>query len=349
MIAAVSPKKEVIALQSAPGPADGAEPPTLTGLIVTIDTEPDLPRRRQSTRSSFRNIPELRRLQERIPDIKLTLLITQSVLEDPASLREIERLRADFGCEIGAHLHPEDTPPFLSDEPQRRETSLMRLPFELRAEKLRTLVSALQTHFSRPTSYRAGRWQLSPEDFGMLSEQGFLVESSVTPYVSWQLEHGPDFSVFGPEPYPVNGTGLWEVPVTIGLNRGLFLARRGLVRSYLRHFSHPANNLRFPLDRLWAWGRPISPVWLRPTYTPLGALKRLGRSTLRRYTEPVLNMMFHSNELVVGGRPFIRRQADVDRIVARIVGACTYFTRERGVRSTTLSDYARACAAVSAA
>ena len=313
-------------------------PPPPPALILTIDTEPDLPRRRQSTHSTLRNIPELRTLQQRIPDVKLTLLVTQSVLDDADSLREIERLKADFDCEIGAHLHPEDTPPFLSAE--RRETSLMRLPPELRAEKLRTLVSALRAHFPRPTSYRAGRWKLSPEDFGMLREQEFLVDTTVTPYCSWQLEHGPDFSAATPAPYRLDG--LWEVPVTIGLNRGTALARHGLVRRYLQLFSHPANSLRCPLDRLWNWGRPISPVWLRPTYTPLGDLKRLGREVSRRYPDAVLNMMFHSNELVVGGRPFIREQADVDRIVNRIVGACEYFTRELGATPMTLSEWVRA-------
>ena len=95
-------------------------------LILTVDTEPDLPKRRQSTHVTLRNIPKLRRLQERIPDIKLTLLVTQSVLDDAPSCREIERLKADFNCEIGAHLHPEDTPPFTS--PSRPEISLLRDP-----------------------------------------------------------------------------------------------------------------------------------------------------------------------------------------------------------------------------
>lgn len=312
----------------------------MPSLIVTVDTEPDLPKRRQSTHASFRNIPELRKLQERLPHVKLTLLVTQSVLEDATSLREIEQLKADFDPEIGAHLHPEETPPFLVQEPDRRETSLLRVPRELRAEKLRTLVAAVQAHFPRPTAYRAGRWQLSPDDFDLLREQGFLVESSVTPYVSWQLEHGPDFSAATPEPYLA--AGLWEVPVTIGLNRGTALARAGLLRRYLQYCSHPANSLPFPLDRLWSWGRPIRPVWFRPTYTPLGGLKSLGRSVLRRYPDAVLNMMFHSNELAVGGRPFIRRQSDVDRIVDRVVGACEYFTRELGVTSTTLTEWASA-------
>jgi hypothetical protein len=303
-------------------------------LILTIDTEPDLPRRRQSTHSTLRNIPELRTLQERIPEVKLTLLVTKSVLDDAPSRRELERLKADFDCEIGAHLHPEDTPPYMS--PERRETSLIRLPLELRAAKLRTLTASIQESFPRPTSYRAGRWKITVADFGILREQGYLVDTTVTPYVSWQLEHGPDFSGATPEPYRVDG--LWEVPVSIGLNRGSSLARLAPMRRYLQLFSHPANGLPAPFDSLWSWGRPISPIWFRPTYSSLATLKRLARGIVGRQREAVLNMMFHSNELVVGGRPFIRSQADVERIVERIVGACQYVTRELGVRSTTLSE-----------
>jgi hypothetical protein len=85
----------------------------------------------------------------------------------------------------------------------------------------------------------------------------------------------------------------------------------------------------------------MSPVWFRPTYTPLRKLEQLARTTLRRYPDGVLNMMFHSNELAVGGRPFIRRQADVDRIVERIVGACRYAVDVLGATSTTLSGWAK--------
>jgi hypothetical protein len=312
----------------------------LPHLVLTVDTEPDLPKRRQMVHSGLRNIPELRTLQLRIPDVKLTLLVTQSVLDDAPSLREIEHLKRDFDCEVGAHLHPEETPPFL--DAQQRETSLMRIPAALRAEKLSTLVSALGVHFPPPTAYRAGRWKLSRDDFPMLQEQGFLVDTTATPYVSWQLENGPDFTHVRPEPYKVNSSNMWEVPVTIGLNRGAALVGNNLVRRYLQYFSHPANGLHFPFDLVWKWGRPISPVWLRPTYTPLAALKRLGCWALRRYPDGVLNMMFHSNELVIQGRPFIRRQSDVDRIVERIVEACAYFVRELGAKSTTLSEWVRA-------
>lgn len=104
-------------------------------LLVTIDTEPDLPKLRSPSPGTLSNIPALLRLQERIPDVRLTtLLVTYSVVTDAASLRVLERLARDYSCEIGAHLHPEETPPFVRGVPD--DTSLMRLPFEARAEKL---------------------------------------------------------------------------------------------------------------------------------------------------------------------------------------------------------------------
>ncbi len=131
----------------------------MPSLVLTIDTEPDLPKRRQSTHATLRNIPELLTLQRRLPDVKLTLLVTQSVLEDPPSLAVLERLHLEHGAEIGAHLHPEDTPPFLQPHGPR-QTSLLRLPLELRAAKLSTLCRAIQERFPAPAAYRAGRWKL---------------------------------------------------------------------------------------------------------------------------------------------------------------------------------------------
>ena len=312
-------------------------------LLVTIDTEPDLPKRRRAGPGTLRNIPALLTLRERLPDVKLTLLVTHSVVTDPASLRVLQRLKRDGDCEIGAHLHPEETPPFVRGFPD--DTSLMRLPFDARAEKLRTLTRAIAAHFPAPVSYRAGRWKLSPEDLGMLAEHGYRVDSTVTPYVSWRVEHGPDFADARPEPYPVAGTGLWEVPVTIGLNRGERPPGGRLLRRYLQLCSLELLGLPKPLKAAWDLARPIRPIWLRPTYSSAREMARLADRLLARCREPVLNMMFHSNELAAGGRPFIRTRADAARILDRVVATCRYLTERRGVASTTLADYSRQLAA----
>ncbi len=312
----------------------------MTALLVTVDTEPDLPRRRQASPGTLRNIPALVTLQERIPDVRLTLLVTHSVVTDPASLRVLERLKHGYDCEIGAHLHPEETPPFVRGEPD--ETSLMRLPFEARAEKLRTLTRAISAHFPPPVSYRAGRWKLSPEDLGLLREHGYAVDTTVTPYVSWRVEHGPDFSAAARESHSVGETGLWEAPVTIGLNRGESVVSRGplgaALRAYLQLASLELLGLPGPLKLAWDLARPVRPIWFRPTYSSAKAMTRLADRLRHSSPNGMLNMMFHSNELAPGGRPFIRTQADADRIVNRVATTCRYLL-DRGVESTTLRDY----------
>src|SRR4051794_25184853 len=205
---------------------------TMPKLLITVDTEPDLPKRRVPSTGTLNNIPALLTLQRQIPQVKLTLLVTHSVATDASSLRILERLKHDFDCEIGAHLHPEETPPFVRGFPD--DTSLMRLPLEARAEKLRTLTRAISAHFPAPVSYRAGRWKLSAEDLGLLAELGYTVDTTVTPYVSWRIEHGPDFARHRRKPYKVPDADIREAPLTIGLNRGERLAGWGLMEAYLQ-------------------------------------------------------------------------------------------------------------------
>jgi len=272
-----------------------------------------------------------------MPVVKLTLLVTHSVVTDASSLRILERIKHDFDCEIGAHLHPEETPPFVRGCPD--DTSLMRLPFEARAEKLRTLTGAISAYFPGPVSYRAGRWKLSPEDLGLLAELGYTVDTTVTPYVSWRIEHGPDFAGQRRPLHKVDGADLWEAPLTIGLNRGERLADRSVLRSYLQLCSPELLGLPGPVKKIWDVARPIRPIWFRPTYSSAREMIWLAERLLASEPETPLNMMFHSNELAVGGRPFIRTPADAERIMRRVVETCRHLTEQRGVTSTTLAAY----------
>mgnify|MGYP000845570470 CR=1 FL=1 len=246
----------------------------------------------------------------------------------------------DYDCEIGAHLHPEETPPFVRGCPD--DTSLMRLPFEARAEKLRTLTDAISKYFPPPVSYRAGRWKLSPEDLGLLASFGYIVDTTVTPYVSWRIEHGPDFAGARRATSRVPGTELWETPLTIGLNRGERIADGALLRSYLQFCSLELLGLPGPVKAAWDVLRPVRPIWFRPTYSSAKEMIWLAERLIASEPETPLNMMFHSNELAVGGRPFIRTPDDATRIVSRVVETSRYLTEQRGVRSTTLAAHVEA-------
>jgi len=315
--------------------SDGRVP--MRELLITIDTEPDLPKRRTPSTGTLNNIPALLTLQQRMPGVKLTLLVTHSVVTDASSLRILERIKRDYDCEIGAHLHPEETPPFVRGFPD--DTSLMRLPFEARAEKLRTLTQAISVHFPAPVSYRAGRWKLSPEDLGLLAGLGYTVETKVTPYVSWRIEHGPDFAGERRDVHRVEDAGLWEAPLTIGLNRGERIAGTSLLRAYLQVCSLELLGLPGPIKKVWDTVRPIRPIWFRPTYSSTVDMIWLAKRLLESEPETPLNMMFHSNELAAGGRPFIRTPADAERIMQRVVDTARYLVDDLGVTSTTLAAH----------
>jgi hypothetical protein len=302
-------------------------------LVLSIDTEPDLPRRRSNAFAGLTNIPALIRLQERIPDVPLTLLVTQRVVTDGECLAVLERLARDHGAEIGTHLHPEETPPWVRGEPD--EVSLMRLSPADRRAKLDTLTEEITARFGRPTSYRAGRWKLGDGDLVMLANRGYRVDSTVTPLVSWRVEHGPDFALAPGEPYRIDG--LWEAPVTIELNRGSGLVPRAALGAYLQVCSLELLGLPRPAKRLWDAARPIRPVWFRPTYESAESMISLARRRMARDPDTLLNMMFHSNELAPGGRPFIKTQADADRIIDRVVETCRHLVDRCGVEPTTLS------------
>ncbi|MFN8524778.1 MAG: hypothetical protein U0821_16910 [Chloroflexota bacterium] len=310
----------------------------MASLLITIDTEPDLPKRRQASLGTLSNIPALLELQRRMPDVKLTLLVTHSVVTDADSLRVLEQLKRDYDCEIGAHLHPEETPPFYRGFPD--DTSLMRLPFEARAEKLRTLTGAIRAHFPAPVSYRAGRWKLSPEDLDLLVDEGFTVDSTVTPFVSWRVEHGPDFAAAPMAPHRVADDRLLETPVTIGLNRLDRFAGSSLLRWYLQVCSLELLGLPAPVKRAWDALRPVRPVWFRPTYSSADEMVWLAERLVTRSSDATLNMMFHSNELAPGGRPFIKTAEDAERIMSRVVDTCRRLLDSGMVRSTTLAEHA---------
>jgi hypothetical protein len=173
-------------------------------------------------------------------------------------------------------------------------------------------------------SHRAGRWAFDERYAEMLLDEGYRVDCSVTPLVSWKTTlgdpsggGGSDYTDFPGEPYWLDlddisrpGTSdLLEVPVTIvsfrsrPTNRLVGLADRlpaSLAR--VRAFTHRV------VDR-------VSPpaVWLRPSGSNSGRLWDLIDCVLeerRLYAE----FMLHSSELMPGGSPTFPDDASIERL-----------------------------------
>jgi hypothetical protein len=203
-------------------------------LIITIDVEEDnwgIYR----TGLTIENVREINRLQVLFDryGIKPTYLLSYAVASCDWAVNILAKILAEGKCEIGAHLHPWNTPPMketLSD----RNSMLLNLPFELQTEKLRILTDQIKKAFgAKPRSFRAGRWGLGADTIDAIIACDYQVDSSVTPMMSWvSYGDGPEYKEVRTEPYwlqnknnQMNQTecnSILEVPVSIGFNRWPF-------------------------------------------------------------------------------------------------------------------------------
>src|SRR5512143_4124784 len=105
-----------------------------TLFVITLDTEPDNEwgRPRVATTENARFVPRFHELCLR-HGFPVTYLLTLEMAEDPF-LGDYLRPRARAGeCEIGAHLHPWNTPPLtpLTDDDMRHHPYPFEYPVEV--------------------------------------------------------------------------------------------------------------------------------------------------------------------------------------------------------------------------
>ena len=311
-------------------------------LLITIDAEEDewgkfdLPRYGVS---NIGRIPLLQRLFEQNGFVP-TYVITAPVAEDPVAIEVLAPIVARGACEIGVHCHPWNTPPFV-EERTPRNSMLCNLPSGLQVEKLGNLIGSISANYGvTPRSFRAGRWGFSAEVGRNLTSVGIIVDSSITPYVSWAAQHGPDFDRSYPETYRVSGedltvvdpaSDLVEVPVTIGFT-GVLRAAGYPVHRALRTSPLRALRGRGILNRVGLFRTS----WLCPELAGSDDMIALTEAQVARGAS-ILNFMFHSGALLAGKTPYVRTPSDEVRFLRRIE---TYLRhcRARGFGSVTLSE-----------
>ena len=326
-------------------------------LIVTVDTEADnqWDVTAPQTVANLEAVPRFQRLCD-AHGFPPTYLCTYEVATSPEFAERIGPAAAEGRAEVGAHLHPWSTPPFVEewDAPGIARPYPSELPSALLHEKLAALTGAVETAAGyRPTSYRAGRWGFTAPQIPMLSSLGYEVDCSVTPGVSWHGERGlreggPDFTAARLEPYELaandacraGDSGLLEVPVTIVHTNALMRACVFLRRSYQRH------------RRSWLWRAAnrllqVAPQWLRPQpHMTSGRLIAVAE-TARALDLPVLELMLHSSELLPGASPSSQTTEAVEQVFGRLSCLFTHLV-SRGVTGTTLTGFARTWRATAA-
>jgi hypothetical protein len=304
-------------------------------VVITVDVEEEglFSGRYEPGPAEVNNVRQLHRLEfiSREFGLPLTLLPTYPVVRNPVCRDILAHWRDEYHAEIGAHLHPWNTPPF-QDIPFAEPVPSDRLPLFLLRAKFETLLSALKDHMEiQPRAFRMGRFDLGEQVLTLLSEYGFRVDSSVVPLRC--VPGGPDHFLAPNEPYLLQtdaGPGfgpLLEVPLT---QVGVFPA-----------ISSPFYRIACALSRskrdffFFAY-RNLAVVGIHPAWFPLVSMKQATR--LHRLAGGrVLTMFLHSSELQPGATPSFKSKADVDGLIARIRAYLTWLLGTQPVRGETLS------------
>lgn len=281
--------------------------------VITIDTEGDnlWAKPREIKTENARYLPRFQALCER-HGLKTTYLVNFEMAQCPA-FQEFGRdlLRRNAG-EIGMHLHAWNSPPIepLTDDDGQCQPYLIEYPDGVMRSKIHYMTRLLEDTFQmKPVSHRAGRWAFDERYARMLLEEGYRVDCSVTPYVSWAQNPGCpagrggiNYQDFQVAPYYLDPTnikmpankGLIEVPVTIHR------------QTTLKNFVKRGLNTLLGFAKTW----PYDVDWLRPNGTNRHAMAEI----LAKNDATVMVFMLHSSELMPGGSPYFTTEDSIQRL-----------------------------------
>ncbi len=290
-------------------------------MTITIDTECDHdPAWVRSSPLTFESITEglPNRLQPAFESVGAvpTYLLTVEVMEDPASVGALRALQGSY--EYGTHLHAA----FI--EPNKKYTDYAGVdspdfqcsyPPDIEYAKLENLTRLFEHCFGyKPTSFRAGRYGANHHSINSLEKLGYLVDSSVTPFIRWEEPNGQvDFRKAPLQPY-------FPAPDNI--------AKPGPARALLQA----------PVTMKRRWFR--MPRWFRPWMSSVEQMQAVAEWHLQTFSDQEvlhLNMMFHSMEVIPCATPYPQNEAEAQRFIDDMVKVL-HWCREQGFEFVGLSE-----------
>ena len=309
-------------------------------LAITIDTEEDNWSNYDSE-PVLSNVPRILELQKIFDrhGVKPTYLVSYPVAADRKSVSILREILEGGRCEVGAHLHPWNTPPF-EEEKTVKNTMLFNLDRELQYRKMESLHGKIAENFGmEPVTFRTGRWGFDQTVAENIHRLGYRADTSISPYINWEKCHGPDFSDRSPMPgiLRIAGSGgadssILEVPATIGFLQENFercnSCLNSISNSGLKHL-----RLRGILDKLGI----INKVWLSPESDNAEMMIRLAE-TMRKKGYPILNMFFHSPSLQYGLTHFTKTREEEKELFSRIEKFMA-FKEKSNIVSVTISEF----------
>lgn len=295
--------------------------------LITVDTEGDnlwaKPRAVETRNARF--LPRFQRLCE-THGLRPTYL-TNWEMAHAAEFVEFGRDILTRGAgEIGMHLHAWNSPPIvpLTADDDRFAPYLIEYPEPQMREKIKTLTAKLENAFGeRMVSHRAGRWSFNEIYARILVEQGYLIDCSVTPHVSWQYckgdpsqSGGSDYTEFPDSAYfldPENirrpgASPLLELPMTLLRTRRHPWPIESLRKGVRSHFYGTV--LMRKLFPYYAW--------LMPNGRNRQSMLRIIATAVRE-NRPYIELAIHSSELMPGGSPTFATQESIERLYEDLI------------------------------
>ena len=318
--------------------------------IYTIDTEGDnqWDHGRDLTVDNIKYVPRFQELCEKY-FVKTTYLVTSEVCDDSLAKKIFSDFVLRGTCEVGAHLHAWTTPPFL-DKPGYRcndanHSFATEFPLDLLQEKVKNLSTQIKLSFGKaPTSFRSGRYGFDENLARILTENSYLVDSSVTPYTSWSHQKGmpdgkggPDFrdKVAFPYRYEFSEGSLYEVPITILPTKFPLNKYDSLAGLFFRNVDN--NTILKAIRRLLFKNQPL---WLRPLpWMEFGMYNEILNEAIR-INLPYIVMMFHSSELKPGCSIYRPDNDSIERLYRQLEELFVLLNK-KNIESITLTEAAR--------
>lgn len=277
--------------------------------IITIDTEGDdlwtnkITRNglKEITTENAKNLERFQLLCEKYGFIPVYLTNYEMSMAQP--FVEMARHALKNGqAEIGMHMHAWNSPPIehLPYNPRGTHTYIGEYSKRLQWEKMKYLTKQLEDIFQIPiTSHRSGRWWFDEFVLKCLKKLGYLVDCSVTPYVSWKehignRQYGIDYSsdsnkgeyILSKKSIHKRGnSGIYEVPPTI-----------------LRHY-------RYCFPKV-----DCSTEWFRPNGNNLESMLWIKEKVKKNQKLDYLQFMLHSSELTPGTNPTFKNKNSIEKL-----------------------------------
>ena len=297
--------------------------------ILTVDTEADWFHQKENR---LNNINGIHILQSLCNDYKIlpTYLITYEVATDNDSIKILKKYHQENLCEIGSHLHVWSTPPFIS--PNGYSVDLKwypgfqsELPDDLLYQKLDNLHEAITRNFGvPPKSHRAGRWGIDFRTIKWLSQNNYLVDSSICSRKTWRMTRGVN-GFLNYNSYNVENMPYYPSSKDITLPTKNRFKKHKIIEVPVSNFEldfWPNTNskslvtLSTILNKLGLYY--FGNISFRPSYNiPLRKYKKLVNCFFEKNNR-FANFMLHSNELTVGNSPYSKNEEMQEALMNRI-------------------------------